>query len=273
MPVCPSTGFQCPSCIAKLRNHKDVPPHWRQAEHFERTGPRCQAFWAPRRTQEGPDSGGFLAPGLCRKTIQRWQCVWGGSYLLNFLWSNWWMSERLLLLMYLCFLLSFFAWCLVLCLHIFMYPNLGQLKWKSAMDKKTGRQLFGLFSKNFDSLYLYLVEEDFEHATTENLPALGEVIPETTEPWGHWRSMVVQGRSVHTDPECNVQGQAWGLGGSFGGKIQGPMWKSMQPHCGSLHQCNPEPWDLSLCAWSSSCSTTSHDRLLQQLMGLPSLCS
>lgn len=66
-----------------------------------------------------------------------------------------------------------------------MYYNLGQLKWKNAVDKKTGRQPFGLFSKNFDSLYLPLVKEDFECPTTESLPDLGEVIPETTEPCGH----------------------------------------------------------------------------------------
>lgn len=113
----------------------------------------------------------------------------------------------------LCFLLSFFARGLVLCLHIFMYYNLGQLKWKSAVDKKTGRQPFGLFSKNFDSLYLPLVKEDFECPTTESLPALGEVIPGTTEPWGHWRSLAEQRWSMHGGPRVQWPRPGLGIGG------------------------------------------------------------
>lgn len=93
-----------------------------------------------------------------------------------------------------------------------MYSNLGQLKWKNDVNKKTGRQPFGLFSKNFDSLYLPLVKEDFECPTTENLPALGEVITETTEPWGHWRSMGVQGRSVHSGPRVQCPRPGLGIG-------------------------------------------------------------
>lgn len=95
-----------------------------------------------------------------------------------------------------------------------MYYNLGQLKWKSGVDKKTGRQPFGLFSKNFDSLYLPLVKEDFDVLPPRASPLLERLFQGQQSPGGiggQWQNSE-QFRSMHCGPRVQCPRPSLGIG-------------------------------------------------------------